>query len=132
MAKLFKACEALGGAIIFLDELDSLATSRDRADLHEASRRVLGVLLREIDGFENSSVAAARSGDQAACAVGNQKPGAPAAAAADGGGGVCSSSGSVLIGATNRRQDLDAALLSRSGADLSFWVSCWVSCWVSY
>lgn len=30
LLQLFKACEALGGCIIFLDELDSLATSRDR------------------------------------------------------------------------------------------------------
>eukprot|EP00775_Hariotina_reticulata_P002482 gene2482-2786_t len=125
MAKLFQSCEALGGAIIFLDELDSLATSRDRADMHEASRRVLGVLLREIDGFENSSIAPA-GGSQAACAVGKGS-GALAAAAGGGGGGggggTCSSSsrqGSVLIGATNRRQDLDAALLSRFDLSVHF------------
>lgn len=44
--------------------------------LHEASRRLLSVLLREIDGFDMSKR-------------------------------------TVVIGATNRKQDLDAALLSR-------------------
>jgi hypothetical protein len=44
--------------------------------MHEASRRLLAVLLREIDGFDTSRR-------------------------------------TVVIGATNRKQDLDAALLSR-------------------
>ncbi|CAI7846158.1 unnamed protein product, partial [Closterium sp. NIES-53] len=35
-----------GGAIVFLDEVDALATARD-SDMHEATRRVLSVLLRE-------------------------------------------------------------------------------------
>jgi hypothetical protein len=74
LATVFRSAEALGGAIIFLDELDSLATSRD-GDMHEVTRRLLSVLLREIDGF-----AARRS---------------------------------VVIGATNRKGDLDPALLSR-------------------
>lgn len=89
--QIFKACEALGGCIIFLDELDSLATSRDQGDMHEASRRLLGVLLREIDGFNHRDSGSSSS---------------------DGSGGD-SSKRSVVIGATNRRQDLDAALLSR-------------------
>jgi SpoVK/Ycf46/Vps4 family AAA+-type ATPase len=97
-AQLFKACEALGGCIIFLDELDSLATSRDRADMHEASRRLLGVLLREIDGFDNTSVAGSSSSSSGQPQ--QQEQGA-------------ASRRSVLIGATNRRQDLDAALLNR-------------------
>lgn len=96
--KIFKACEALGGCIIFLDELDSLATSRDQGDMHEASRRLLGVLLREIDGFNHRDSGGSSS---------------------DGSGGD-SSKRSVVIGATNRRQDLDAALLSRwSGIGLA-------------
>lgn len=91
LPQIFTGCEALGGCIIFLDELDSLATSRDQADMHEASRRLLGVLLREIDGFNHRDTAGSSS---------------------DGGGGD-SSKRSVVIGATNRQQDLDAALLSR-------------------
>jgi hypothetical protein len=59
--------------------------------MHEASRRLLGVLLREIDGFNHRDTAGSSS---------------------DGGGGD-SSKRSVVIGATNRQQDLDAALLSR-------------------
>jgi hypothetical protein len=59
--------------------------------MHEASRRLLGVLLREVDGFNHRD--GSSSGD-------------------DGGGGD-GRQRSVVIGATNRRQDLDAALLSR-------------------
>lgn len=64
--------------------------------MHEASRRLLGVLLREIDGFNHRDTAGSSS---------------------DGGGGD-SSKRSVVIGATNRQQDLDAALLSRCGSVL--------------
>lgn len=59
------------------DELDSLGGSRERGDLHEASRRLLSVLLREMDGFDAAHKRA------------------------------------VVIGATNRKEDLDPALLSR-------------------
>jgi SpoVK/Ycf46/Vps4 family AAA+-type ATPase len=109
LAKLFKACKVLGGCIIFLDELDSLATSRDRSDMHEASRRLLGVLLREIDGFDN--------------ALGSDSSSSNNSSAGSGGKVVVSSSSSrrsVLIGATNRRQDLDAALLSRFDLSIHF------------
>lgn len=50
--------------------------------MHEATRRVLGVLLRQMDGFQRTR--------------------------------------SVVIGATNRRQDLDPALLSRFDASIAF------------
>jgi ATP-dependent 26S proteasome regulatory subunit len=53
------------------------------SEMHEATRRLLGVLLRQMDGF----------GPQ---------------------------SRSIIIGATNRRQDLDPALLSRFDATVSF------------
>jgi len=42
----------MGSTVIFLDEIDALATSRDDAGIHEASRRSLSVLLRKLDGFE--------------------------------------------------------------------------------
>ena len=51
--------------------------------MHEATRRLLGVLLRQLDGF----------GPQ---------------------------SRSIVVGATNRRQDLDPALLSRFDAAVTF------------
>lgn len=51
--------------------------------MHEATRRLLGVLLRQMDGFGPQSK-------------------------------------SVIIGATNRRQDLDPALLSRFDASVNF------------
>ncbi|KAL6752467.1 hypothetical protein V8C86DRAFT_3141124 [Haematococcus lacustris] len=84
LAKVFKAAEALGGAIIFIDELDALGGSRDRSDMHEASRRLLSVLLREMDGFDAAGKRA------------------------------------VVIGATNRKSDLDAALLSRFDLSIMF------------
>jgi hypothetical protein len=68
--------------------------------MHEASRRLLGVLLREVDGFNHREGASSGSS------------GSGNSSGSDGGGGGASTR-SVVIGATNRRQDLDAALLSR-------------------
>ncbi len=82
LSGIFDACNDLGNSLIFLDEIDSLATSREK-DLHEATRRVLSVLLRKIDGFEP-----------------NDK--------------------TILIGATNRKNDLDPALLSRFDVSIYF------------
>lgn len=71
--------------ILFLDELDALGGSRD-SDMHEASRRLLSVLLREMEGFD-----ATNRGRKA-----------------------------IVIGATNRKSDLDAALLSRFDMVVTF------------
>ena len=80
--EIFDATKALGKSIIFIDEIDALAASRDNG-IHEATRRILSTLLRKIDGFE--------------------------------------SDGDVLfICATNRRKDLDAALLSRLDVTITF------------
>lgn len=51
--------------------------------MHEATRRLLGVLLRQLDGFGPQSK-------------------------------------SIVVGATNRHQDLDPALLSRFDAAVTF------------
>ena len=83
LSDIFKACERLGPSIVFLDEIDSLATSRSSSTMHEATRRILSVLLRSLDGFEKN----------------NQ---------------------SVLIAATNRKSDLDAALISRFNLSITF------------
>jgi len=82
LAQAFSAAEALGGCIVFLDEIDSLATTRG-GDMHEATRRLLGVLLRQLDGFDGGKR-------------------------------------SVVIAATNRKQDLDPALRSRFDAAVRF------------
>lgn len=83
LAKIFTAGNELpGGAIVFLDELDSFATSRDN-EMHEATRRLLSVLLRQMDGFEQDKKI-------------------------------------VVIAATNRKQDLDPALLSRFDTSVAF------------
>ncbi|KAH9301475.1 hypothetical protein KI387_013058, partial [Taxus chinensis] len=62
--------------------VDSLAQARDK-EMHEATRRMLSVLLRQIDGFEQEKRV-------------------------------------VVIAATNRRQDLDPALISRFDSSITF------------
>mmetsp|Transcript_23956 Transcript_23956/g.42429 ORF Transcript_23956/g.42429 Transcript_23956/m.42429 type:complete len:453 (+) Transcript_23956:35-1393(+) len=52
LGKVFENCKLLGKCIIFIDEVDSLAQSRDHS-MHEATRRMLSVFLRYIDGFES-------------------------------------------------------------------------------
>jgi SpoVK/Ycf46/Vps4 family AAA+-type ATPase len=82
LSQVFDACGDMGGAIIFLDEIDSLAGSRDE-QMFEATRRVLSVLLRRLDGIDSSA--------------------------------------SILtIGATNRKDDLDHALISRFDQTIYF------------
>ena len=69
--------------------MDAVSPASDRLDvlrsseMHEATRRLLGVLLRQLDGFGPQSK-------------------------------------SIVVGATNRRQDLDPALLSRFDAAVTF------------
>ncbi|KAL8469064.1 hypothetical protein ACS0TY_032052 [Phlomoides rotata] len=83
LGKVFSLANGLeDGAIVFLDEVDSLATTRD-SDIHEATRRLLSVLLRQIDGFEQEKKV-------------------------------------VVVAATNRKQDLDPALLSRFDSIITF------------
>ena len=82
LANIFDTSKELGNNFLFLDEIDSLATSRD-GNMHEATRRVLSVLLRKIDGFEP-----------------NDK--------------------TMLIGATNRKEDLDSALINRFDNSIFF------------
>lgn len=52
LSEIFEAAAAMGSCILFIDEVDSLATSRE-AGLHEATRRILSTLLRKIDSFES-------------------------------------------------------------------------------
>ncbi|KAL4019750.1 hypothetical protein IC575_018506 [Cucumis melo] len=83
LGKVFSLANELStGAIIFLDEVDSFAISRD-SEIHEATRRVLSVLLRQIDGFEQDRKV-------------------------------------IVIAATNRKQDLDPALISRFDLMITF------------
>ncbi|CAM6021955.1 unnamed protein product [Sphagnum balticum] len=83
LASIFIAGNELPeGAIIFLDEIDSMAMTRD-GEMHEATRRMLSVLLRQMDGFEQDKRI-------------------------------------VVIAATNRKQDLDPALLSRFDTSVAF------------
>ena len=68
--------------ILFLDEIDALAPSRNEK-LFEATRRMLSVLLRKIDGIESKK-------------------------------------NYITIGATNRKEDIDEALMSRFDTVIDF------------
>ncbi|WP_244934567.1 AAA family ATPase [Leptospira vanthielii] len=82
LAMVFDAAALFPQCMLFLDEIDSLATSRDDG-LFEATRNLLSVLLRKLDGFAERS-------------------------------------GTITIGATNRKHDLDSALLSRFDRKIYF------------
>ncbi|CAK66823.1 unnamed protein product (macronuclear) [Paramecium tetraurelia] len=81
-ADIWKGCQQLGRAIIFIDEIDAIAQQRG-GEMHEVSRRILSTLLRKIDSFESNTNV-------------------------------------LLICATNRKQDLDAAMLSRIDLSVKF------------
>ncbi|KAF0719418.1 Aste57867_1051 [Aphanomyces stellatus] len=77
LSKIFDVCDQLSdGAILFIDEIDALASDRSTGNMHEATRRLLSVLLQKVEGFASAKKV-------------------------------------TLIAATNRKQDLDSALLSR-------------------
>jgi len=76
LGSVFDLCATYPKTVLFLDEIDTLANSRNSDSDSGASSRVLGVLLRKMDGFqENRTV--------------------------------------LVIGTTNRPEDLDPALKSR-------------------
>jgi SpoVK/Ycf46/Vps4 family AAA+-type ATPase len=83
MATLFEKCAQLGKAIIFIDEIDALGSSRETDQLHEASRRIVSTLLRKLDSFESENDL-------------------------------------LLICATNQKERLDPALLSRVDLSIKF------------
>ncbi len=75
LASIFDESGKLEKSILFLDEIDSLAGSRDNG-IHEATRRVLSVLLRKMQGLASSEKI-------------------------------------ITLGATNKPESLDNALVSR-------------------
>jgi len=82
MSAIFDLASCYKYSLIFLDEIDALAGNRDQ-NLFEATRRILSVLLRKMDGLDQKANV-------------------------------------LLLGATNRKQDLDAALLSRFDLNIFF------------
>jgi ATP-dependent Zn protease len=82
LAQIFDASEDLEGSILFIDEIDALASSRNQT-MFEATRRVLSVLLRKLDGIDAVTK-------------------------------------TITIGATNRKDDLDHALISRFDQTIYF------------
>ena len=61
MAKIYKLAREIAknsgasSVILFIDEIDSLVSSRDIGTPHEASKRILSVMLRQIDGFNSDA-----------------------------------------------------------------------------
>jgi len=47
--------QGASSVILFIDEIDSLVSSRDIGTPHEASKRILSVMLRQIDGFNSEA-----------------------------------------------------------------------------
>jgi hypothetical protein len=52
---IFAAAGQLPRSIVFLDEIDAFAGSRETGTMHEATRRILSVLLRQLQGLVDSS-----------------------------------------------------------------------------
>lgn len=80
---VFDVASKLGKSIVFLDEIDAFAGSRDKGEMPEHTRRILSVMLRQMQGLVDTS-------------------------------------GTVVVGATNRKDDLDPALLSRFTRSIHF------------
>src|SRR6185436_16113262 len=80
---IFDVAGTLGKSVVFLDEIDGFAGSRDKGEMPEYTRRILSVMLRQMQGLVDTSNV-------------------------------------VVIGATNRKADLDAALLSRFTRSIYF------------
>lgn len=83
---LFRKARKAGGAVIFIDEIDTLGGRRGRDNGHGEDDRTLNQFLVELDGFDPSV-------------------------------------GVVVVGATNRAQDLDPALLRKGRFDRSVTVA---------
>jgi len=83
---LFRKARKAGGAVIFIDEIDTLGGRRGREQGHNEDDRTLNQFLVELDGFDPSV-------------------------------------GVVVVGATNRAQDLDHALLRKGRFDRSVTVN---------
>ncbi|MBL9103692.1 MAG: ATP-binding protein [Myxococcales bacterium] len=52
---IFTTAGKLERSIVFLDEIDAFAGSRETGNMHEATRRLLSVLLRQLQGLVDSS-----------------------------------------------------------------------------
>lgn len=55
LARELAMSEGASSVILFIDEIDSLVSSRDIGTPHEASKRILSVMLRQIDGYNQEN-----------------------------------------------------------------------------
>jgi hypothetical protein len=122
LSSIFDLALELGGAILFIDEVDALGTSRDRGEIHEATRRTLSVLLRRLDGLHREAGKRPklhhRFFDDSPFGPSPILPPPPSASSEDTPDDT--DAWFVVIAATNRMQDLDQALLSRFDIVLEF------------
>lgn len=84
--EIFRKARMAAPSIIFIDEIDALATSRESADSGHVTKQVLNTLLNEIDGVEELK-------------------------------------GVIIVGATNRPDAIDPALLRPGRLDRHVYVS---------
>lgn len=84
--EIFRKARLAAPSIIFIDEIDALATSRESADSGHVTKQVLNTLLNEIDGVEELR-------------------------------------GVIIVGATNRPDAIDPALLRPGRLDRHVYVS---------
>jgi SpoVK/Ycf46/Vps4 family AAA+-type ATPase len=105
LRSVFELTRKLGNAVLFLDELDAFAGNRD-AQIHEVTRRILSVLLRQLDGLDAGDDEEKKEGEVVEGEAKETKK--------------KQHKHVVLVGATNRVQDLDAALRSRFNKIVEF------------
>lgn len=92
MRDLFSTAKLRAPCVIFIDEIDSVGAKRTNSVLHPYANQTINQLLTEMDGFRSVRRVHVNS-----CALtvmfGRQNEGV------------------IVLGATNRRDDLDKALL---------------------
>jgi ATP-dependent 26S proteasome regulatory subunit len=108
LRSVFELTRKLGNAVLFLDELDAFAGNRD-AQIHEVTRRILSVLLRQLDGLDADTDE--KKDKKEVAEEGAEESKEPK---------KVKHAHVVLVGATNRVNDLDAALRSRFNKIVEF------------
>ena len=108
--RCFQLARQTAPCILFIDELDSIVTNRSNSTGGGGSSsasvegRVLATLLTEMDGIQNTHISSSDSSSGSSSSTGSS----------DATAGVRNSSGGVIVlGATNRLDFIDAALIRK-------------------